>query len=48
MQAMGAEGLKSDYPLSRHLAATQSAALTDGTTDMLLERVARLIQSKRE
>lgn len=48
MQAMGAEGLKPDYPLARHLAATQSAALTDGTTDMLLERVARLIQEKGE
>lgn len=39
--AMGAEGLRDAYPLSRHLAASQVATLVDGSTEMLLERIAR-------
>jgi alkylation response protein AidB-like acyl-CoA dehydrogenase len=41
MHAMGAEGLRDEYPLLRHLAAAQAATLIDGSTEMLLERVAR-------
>jgi alkylation response protein AidB-like acyl-CoA dehydrogenase len=42
LHAMGAEGLRPAHGLTRHLAAVQSAALTDGAIAPLLERVARL------
>jgi alkylation response protein AidB-like acyl-CoA dehydrogenase len=42
LHAVGAEGLRPAHCFTRHLAAVQMAALTDGSTDMLLERVARL------
>lgn len=42
LHAMGAEGLRPIHCLTRHLAAVQSAALTDGAIAPLLERVARL------
>lgn len=42
MHLAGAEGLSPRLPFARHLAAAQSATLTDGSTEMLLERVARL------
>lgn len=42
LHAMGAEGLRPERCFTRHLAAAQIAALTDGTTAMLQERVARL------
>jgi len=42
MHAMGAEGLSPNRPFARHLAAAQSATLTDGSTEMLLERLTRL------
>ena len=41
MQAMGAEGLREEYPFVRHLAAAQIAGLVDGSTEMLLERIAK-------
>ena len=41
MHAMGAEGLRDSHPFLRHLAAAQVATLVDGSTEMLLERVAR-------
>lgn len=41
LHAMGAEGLRAVHGLTRHLAAVQSAALTDGAITPLLERVAR-------
>ncbi len=41
MHAMGAEGLREHHPFLRHLAAAQVAALTDGSTEMLLERMAK-------
>jgi alkylation response protein AidB-like acyl-CoA dehydrogenase len=40
MHAMGAEGLREQHPLLRHLAAAQVATLVDGSTEMLLDRVA--------
>ena len=41
LHAMGAEGLRDEYPLMRHIAAAQLAGLVDGSTEMLLERVAK-------
>jgi alkylation response protein AidB-like acyl-CoA dehydrogenase len=41
MHAMGAEGLREQHPFMRHLAAAQVATLVDGSTEMLLERVAK-------
>ncbi len=40
MHAMGAEGLREQHPMLRHLAAAQVATLVDGSTEMLLDRVA--------
>lgn len=42
IHAMGAEGLKAGHPLGRHLVGAQFAGLVDGSTEMLLERVAKL------
>lgn len=41
LHAMGAEGLLEPYPFTRHIGAAQLAALTDGSTAMLLERLGR-------
>jgi len=41
MHAMGAEGLRETQPFLRHLAAAQVATLVDGSTEMLLERLAK-------
>lgn len=41
LHAMGAEGMSEQQPLTRHLAAAHVAALVDGSTEMLLERIAR-------
>jgi alkylation response protein AidB-like acyl-CoA dehydrogenase len=43
--AMGAAGLGEDSRMARHLLGVQGAALADGSTEMLLERVARLSRS---
>ncbi len=42
IHAMGAEGLKQEHPLGRHLIAAGICGLVDGSTEMLLERVAKL------
>ena len=47
MHAMGAEGLRVQHPLLRHLAAAQVATLTDGSTEMLLDRVAASLRKTR-
>lgn len=39
IQAMGAAGLRSDHPLGRHLACAKIAAFTDGSTEMMNERI---------
>jgi alkylation response protein AidB-like acyl-CoA dehydrogenase len=39
IQAMGASGLRADYPLGRHLACAKIAAFTDGSTEMMNERI---------
>ncbi|MCX7308808.1 MAG: acyl-CoA/acyl-ACP dehydrogenase, partial [Afipia sp.] len=43
IHAMGAEGLKQDHFLGRHLVGASVCGLVDGSTAMLLERVAKLI-----
>lgn len=39
IQAMGANGLKAEYPLGRHLACAKIAAYTDGSIEMMNERI---------
>ena len=39
-QAMGAEGLRDEYPFGRHMIGARVASFTDGSTEMLLERLA--------
>jgi alkylation response protein AidB-like acyl-CoA dehydrogenase len=39
MQAMGANGLRAEYPLARHLAGAKIAAYTDGSIEMMNERI---------
>lgn len=46
MQAMGANGLRADYPLARHLAAAKLLTYTDGSIEMMNERIAHLLRSK--
>lgn len=41
MHAMGAEGLREIHPFARHVGAAQIAALADGSTAMLLDRLGR-------
>lgn len=48
LHAMGAEGLRPERCFTRHLAAAQVASLTDGTTTMLRERVARLTLARTD
>jgi acrylyl-CoA reductase (NADPH) len=43
VQAMGANGLRSDYPLMRHLVAAKTACFTDGTTEMMNQRLGKLL-----
>jgi alkylation response protein AidB-like acyl-CoA dehydrogenase len=42
VHAMGAEGLQPAHGLGRHLASVAVCSLVDGSTEMLLERVAKL------
>lgn len=44
--AMGAEGLTQASGLQRHLMGVRVAGLADGSTEMLLERVAKLMQPR--
>ncbi|WP_372827993.1 acyl-CoA dehydrogenase family protein [Polaromonas sp.] len=48
LHAMGAQGLSEQHPLTRHLAAAQVATLVDGSTEMLLERIARDVQGQAD
>lgn len=43
IQSMGAAGLRDEYPLARHLAAARIASFTDGSTEMMTERIARTL-----
>lgn len=38
-QSMGAEGLRDSYPFGRHMIGARVASFTDGSTEMLLERL---------
>lgn len=40
-QAMGAEGLREHHPFGRHLAGARVAGFVDGSSEMLLERIAQ-------
>lgn len=46
LQLMGAEGLRPEHPFTRHIAAAQIAGFTDGATNILKDRVARLTARK--
>lgn len=46
LQAMGAHGLLEEHPLSRHLAAAKIACFTDGTTEMMNERLGKLLVAR--
>ena len=46
LHAMGAHGLSPEYPMVRHSAAVSMAALTDGSDEMLLERIALLTRPR--
>jgi alkylation response protein AidB-like acyl-CoA dehydrogenase len=41
MQAMGAEGLRAEHPLGRHLAFAKAAEYIDGTTEIQNVVIAR-------
>lgn len=43
IQALGANGLREDYPLVRHLLGAKMAAFADGTTEMMNERLGKLL-----
>ena len=45
LQAMGAEGLREDYPFGRHLIGARVAGFVDGSSEMLLERIAAGIKA---
>ncbi len=42
-QAMGAEGLREHHPFARHAAGARVANFVDGSTEMLLERIATVM-----
>jgi alkylation response protein AidB-like acyl-CoA dehydrogenase len=47
VQSLGANGLRSDFPLMRHLGAAKTACFTDGTTEMMNERLGKLLVRRR-
>ena len=46
MQAMGAEGLRAQHPMGRHMAAARIAAYVDGTTEMQNERIGATLATR--
>lgn len=44
-QAMGAEGLREQYPFARHLMGARVAGFVDGSTEMLLERIGAVMRA---
>jgi alkylation response protein AidB-like acyl-CoA dehydrogenase len=46
MQAMGANGLRADHSLARHLHAAKLLAYTDGTIEMMNERIVHLMRKR--
>ena len=47
MQAMGAEGLRADHPLSRHQIGVRMAGFVDGSTEILLDGIAASLSSTK-
>ena len=45
IQAMGANGLREDNTLGRHLAGAKIAAFTDGSTEMMNERISATMRN---
>jgi alkylation response protein AidB-like acyl-CoA dehydrogenase len=43
---MGAEGLRPEHGLGRHLASARIAAYVDGTTEIQTERIGAALQSR--
>jgi alkylation response protein AidB-like acyl-CoA dehydrogenase len=43
-QAMGAEGLRERYPFGRHLIGARVAGFVDGSSEMLMERIAAVMR----
>jgi alkylation response protein AidB-like acyl-CoA dehydrogenase len=46
-QAMGAEGLRESYPFGRHQQGARVASFVDGSSEMLLERIAAVRRAGR-
>ncbi len=46
MQAMGAEALRPEHGLGRHLTAARIAAAVDGTSEMMSERIGAVLQDR--
>jgi alkylation response protein AidB-like acyl-CoA dehydrogenase len=44
LQAMGAEGLREDYPIGRHIACARIAGFVDGSTEMQNERIGAMLE----
>ena len=47
LHAMGANGLRDEYPFVRHMTGAQIASFTDGSTEMLLERICKTQQQSQ-
>ncbi|MFM1990752.1 MAG: hypothetical protein RJA99_3709 [Pseudomonadota bacterium] len=45
-QAMGAEGLRESHPFGRHLHGARVASFVDGSSEMLLERIAAVLRAQ--
>ena len=43
LQVLGGNGLRSEYPIARHLLAARIAAFVDGTTEIQKDRIGRLV-----
>ncbi len=46
VQALGANGLRSEHPLVRHMLAAKVACFTDGTNEIMNERLGKLLTSR--
>jgi alkylation response protein AidB-like acyl-CoA dehydrogenase len=47
-QAMGAEGLREHHPFGRHLHGARVASFVDGSSEMLLERIAAVLRAEQD
>ncbi|HYM01835.1 MAG TPA: acyl-CoA dehydrogenase family protein, partial [Stellaceae bacterium] len=44
LQAMGAEGLREEYPIGRHIACARIAGFVDGSSEIQNERIGALLE----